>query len=132
MVWTDYLLALPIMLLTLFALGILLIDFMLPKEWKWANAVTAFIGVMFSAAGVYKIQMWLGNAGGAPGMLRTMVVDRFAIYFFYLFLAGDSDRHPDVGALSRNRARKPRRVLRADAVFGRGHDVHGRQASISS
>src|SRR5438445_849470 len=61
---------------------------MLPKELKWANAVTAFVGVMFSAAGVFKIQMWLGNAGGAPGMLRTMVVDRFAIYFFCLFLAG--------------------------------------------
>ncbi len=87
MVWTDYLLALPITLLTLFALGILLIDFMLPKETKWANAVTAFIGVCFSAAGVYKIQLWLGNASGAPGMLNTMLVDRFALYFFYLFLA---------------------------------------------
>jgi NADH-quinone oxidoreductase subunit N len=85
--WTDYLLALPITLLTLFALGILLIDFMLPKDMKWANAVTAMVGVLFSAAGVYKIQMWLGSAGGAPGMLRTMVVDRFALYFFYLFLA---------------------------------------------
>ena len=38
MVWTDYLLALPITLLVLFALGILLIDFMLPKDMKWANA----------------------------------------------------------------------------------------------
>jgi NADH-quinone oxidoreductase subunit N len=85
--WTDYLLALPITLLTLFALGILLIDFMLPKEMKWANAVTAMVGVCFSAAGVYKIQLWLGEAGGAPGMLKTMLVDRFAIYFFYLFLA---------------------------------------------
>ena len=85
--WTDYLLALPITLLTLFALGILLIDFMLPKEMKWANAVTAMVGVCFSAAGVYKIQLWLGEAGGAPGMLKAMLVDRFAIYFFYLFLA---------------------------------------------
>ena len=33
----DYLMALPIMLLTLFALGILLIDLMLPAEWKWVN-----------------------------------------------------------------------------------------------
>ena len=88
MVWTDYLLALPITLLTLFALGILLIDFMLPKEMKWANAVTALIGVCFSAAGVWKIQAWIGQGPGAPGMLGTMVVDRFAIYFFYLFLAG--------------------------------------------
>jgi NADH-quinone oxidoreductase subunit N len=87
--WTDYLLALPITLLTLFALGILLIDFMLPKEMKWANAVTAFIGVLFSAGGVYKIQLWLAasNAPGSPGMLRTLLIDRFAIYFFYLFLA---------------------------------------------
>jgi len=87
-VWTDYLLALPITLLVLFALGILLIDFMLPDDMKWANAVTAFIGVCFSAAGVYKIQLWLGDRPGAAGMLNTMVVDRFAIYFFYLFLAG--------------------------------------------
>ncbi len=87
MVWTDYLLALPITLLVLFALGILLIDFMLPDEMKWANSVTAFIGVCFSAAGVYKIQLWLGSAGGTQGMLHTMLVDRFALYFFYLFLA---------------------------------------------
>ena len=87
--WTDYLLALPITLLTLFALGVLLIDFMLPKEMKWANAVTAMIGVLFSAGGVYKIQLWLdqSHAGGSYGMMRTMLVDRFAIYFFYLFLA---------------------------------------------
>src|SRR6266576_4166549 len=86
-VWTDYVLALPITLLVLFALGILLIDFMLPKEMKWLNAVTALIGVCFSAAGVYKVQAFIGNAPGAAGMLNTMVVDRFAIYFFYLFLA---------------------------------------------
>jgi len=88
--WTDYLLALPITLLTLFALGILLIDFMLPAEMKWANAVTAFVGVMFSAAGVVKIQLWL-QASGSPasyGLMRTMLVDRVALYFFYLFLAG--------------------------------------------
>ena len=62
---------------------------MLPKEMKWANAVTAFIGVLFSAGGVYKIQLWLAasNVPGSPGMLRTMLVDRFALYFFYLFLA---------------------------------------------
>jgi NADH-quinone oxidoreductase subunit N len=88
--WTDYLLALPITLLTLFALGILLIDFMLPADMKWANAVTAFIGVMFSAAGVVKIQLWMHASGsqGQLGLMRTLLVDRFALYFFYLFLAG--------------------------------------------
>jgi NADH-quinone oxidoreductase subunit N len=84
---TDYLLALPIILLTLFGIGILLIDLMLPQEQKWANAATAFIGVMFSARAVYNIQHWLGDAGGSYGLMQTMLVDRFAIYFFYLFLA---------------------------------------------
>ncbi len=88
MIWTDYLLALPITLLTLFALGILLIDFMLPDDLKWANAVTALIGVLFSAAGVYKIQMWLGDSPRSFGMLSTVLVDRFSMYFCYLFLAG--------------------------------------------
>jgi NADH-quinone oxidoreductase subunit N len=81
-------LALPITLLTLFALGILLIDLMLPKEQKWLNAITAFIGLCFSAKAVYNIQPHvLGSAPGYLGMMRTMLVDHFAIYFFYLFLA---------------------------------------------
>ena len=52
----DYLLSLPVILLTLFALGILLIDLMIPAEWKWMNAVTALVGVLFAAASVLKIQ----------------------------------------------------------------------------
>lgn len=88
---SDYLLALPILLLTLFALGILLIDLMIPPETKWANAVTALIGVLFAAGAVLKIQIWMGaNRGvslGAVGMMGTMLVDRVAIFFFYLFLA---------------------------------------------
>jgi NADH-quinone oxidoreductase subunit N len=89
--WNDYLLALPITLLTLFALGILLIDLMIPPETKWANAVTALIGVVFAIAGVVKIQIWLSSspstAGGSAGMMKTMLMDHFSIYFFYLFLA---------------------------------------------
>src|SRR5229473_1761711 len=81
--------SLPIILLTLFALGILLVDLMLPREWKWTNAVTALVGILFSVAGVVKIQFAL-NAAGIPGesaFLNSMVVDRFTIYFWYLFLA---------------------------------------------
>ncbi len=98
---------------------------------KWANAVTAFIGVLFSAGGVCKIQLWLARQSTSVGTARhaaaRMLVDRFALYFFYLFLAGTADRHPDVGPLSRNRARKSRRILRADAALGCRHDVHGRR-----
>jgi NADH-quinone oxidoreductase subunit N len=90
--WTDYLLALPITLLTLFALGILLIDLMIPPETKWVNAVTALIGVLFATAGVVKIQLFLQQShlrpgGGRPGLMGAVSMDRFAIYFFYLFLA---------------------------------------------
>ena len=86
----DYLLALPITLLTLFALGILLIDLMLPPEEKWVNAVTALVGVLFAARAVYNVQAWM-QASGLPrvsGFMGTVLVDRFSIYFFYLFLAG--------------------------------------------
>jgi NADH-quinone oxidoreductase subunit N len=90
--WNDYVLVLPITLLTLFALGILLIDLMIPPETKWANAATALIGVFFATAGVVKIQLWMHNTPtvsmGSQAMMGTMVVDRFALYFFYLFLAG--------------------------------------------
>lgn len=89
--WHDYLLALPITLLTLFALGILLIDLMIPPETKWANAVTALIGVLFAAGGVLKIQLWMQSSRtasmGSVGLMGTMLVDRTAVYFFYLFLA---------------------------------------------
>ena len=86
---TDYLLALPMTLLTLFALGILLIDLMLPPEQKWANSITAFIGLAFSAKAVYNIQHWLSESGAPAsyGLMHTMLVDSFALYFFYLFLA---------------------------------------------
>lgn len=90
--WNDYVLALPITLLTLFALGTLLIDLMLPPETKWTNAITGLIGVGFSFAGVFKVQSWMQHTSyasmGAQAMLGTMMVDRFALYFFYLFLAG--------------------------------------------
>ena len=90
--WNDYLVALPITLLTLFALGILLIDLMLPAGEKWINGLMAFVGVLFAIRGVVKIQRWMNvihlPAGqGWPAMARTMYVDRFALYFFYLFLA---------------------------------------------
>ena len=91
---TDYLLSLPMLLLTLFALGILMIDLFLPKEWKRANAVIALIGLAFSAAAVGKLH-WAYNAAERQhlafvdtGFMGSLLVDPFSIYFFYLFLAG--------------------------------------------
>ena len=89
----DYLLSLPVILLTLFALGILLIDLMLPPEWKWANAATAFVGILFAAAGVAKIQhaqaVFLSHGQKVEwAFMNSMIMDPFAIYFTYLFLVG--------------------------------------------
>ncbi len=53
---TDYLLSLPVIMLTLFALGVLLVDLLLPAEWKVINAWTAFGGLAFSAAALFKVQ----------------------------------------------------------------------------
>ena len=74
--------------LTIFALGILLIDLMVPREWKWINAAGAFVGVLFAALCVWQIQSMLPPQGFIFGFHRSLLVDGFAIYFWYLFLAG--------------------------------------------
>jgi NADH-quinone oxidoreductase subunit N len=92
---TDYALSLPMILLTLFALGILLIDLILPKEWKRLNAISALIGIGFSAAATIKLHLHFLAAEKAgqevasfSGFGGAMMLDRFAIYFYYLFLIG--------------------------------------------
>ncbi|HYX68446.1 MAG TPA: NADH-quinone oxidoreductase subunit N, partial [Terriglobales bacterium] len=93
---TDYILALPILLLTVFAMGILLIDLLLPEEWKKLNAVTALFGIGFAAAAlVIRIHLPYNSlaAQGMPldafwhGFGGVIRMDAFAIYFCYLFLA---------------------------------------------
>jgi len=90
----DYLLSLPLLLLTLFALGILMIDLILPKQWKQVNAFVALAGLAFSAAAVGKLHYAYSAADrlGVPftttGFMNSLLVDRFALYFFYLFLLG--------------------------------------------
>lgn len=74
--------------LTIFALGILLIDLMIPRGWKWINAAGAFVGVLFAAACVYRIQLAMPPQGRLSGFFNALMVDHFAIYFWYLFLAG--------------------------------------------
>jgi NADH-quinone oxidoreductase subunit N len=87
---TDRFLANPMIHLTLFGLGILIIDLMLPDDWKWTNALTALAGIGFSAFDVWRIQQKLHEAGQGfiYGFVDSLLIDRFAIYFFYLFLAG--------------------------------------------
>jgi NADH-quinone oxidoreductase subunit N len=85
---TEYRLMLPMVELGIFALGILLVDLMIPRDWKWLNAVAAFVGVAFAAICVWDIQATLPF--GAVGFSNTLRVDRFAIFFWYLFLSGSA------------------------------------------
>src|SRR5579884_1685747 len=82
-------------MLSVFGLGILVIDLLLPTEWRRANAWTALIGIGFATAAVWKLQLAYrvsesrGQAVTAfMGFGNSVILDRFAIYFFYLFLAG--------------------------------------------
>jgi NADH-quinone oxidoreductase subunit N len=92
---SDYALTLPLIMLTLFALGILVLDLALPKEWKRLNALMALGGIGLAAAATFKIHrqfLAAENAGVSvtffDGFRGAMTVDRFAIYFYYLFLLG--------------------------------------------
>jgi NADH-quinone oxidoreductase subunit N len=90
----DYLLSLPIIMLSLFGLGVLMVDLILPPAWKVVNAWTAFAGLLFSGAAVWKIQMVYrayeahGQMPPYAGFSGSWMVDPFAIFFFYLFLTG--------------------------------------------
>ena len=94
----DYTLSLPMVMLTLFALAILLIDSLLltTPESKRLNPVIALMGVFFSAVALFlRIQRpyRLAQAHGISldrfthGFGGTIAMDAFSIYFFYLFLA---------------------------------------------
>jgi NADH-quinone oxidoreductase subunit N len=81
----EYQLMLPMVELTIFAIGILLIDLMIPREWKWLNAMGAFIGILLATFCVWRIQVTMPR--GSIGFYNSLLVDRFAMYFWYLFLA---------------------------------------------
>jgi NADH-quinone oxidoreductase subunit N len=91
----DYFVSLPMILLALFGIGVLLIDLMLPGNSKRLNAWMSLVGLLFSAGAVVKIHMAyrLAERSGASVQAfvaygGAMIVDRFAIYFFYLFIIG--------------------------------------------
>ena len=97
---------LPMMELTIFALGILLFDLMLPKEWKWTNAVTALVGIAFAAGAVtgtprigrfqilglypYVQRLRLLGQSGQLALSGSVIVDGLTTYFWILFLAGSA------------------------------------------
>src|SRR5437773_3761337 len=74
----DYLAIAPEIILTIFGLGILLIDFMLERRDKYLNAVTALVGLGFAGYKLLKFWSQNPNYSGFDG--------RFSLDAFSLFL----------------------------------------------
>jgi len=78
----DYAAITPEIVLTMFGLGILLIDFLIQeKRDKYLNAVTALIGL--GMAGVQLVRFWRGTLVPIPhsGFGGAFTLDSFALYF---------------------------------------------------
>ncbi len=85
----DYRLAAPMMVLSVFALLILCCDLLLPPARKHYNALTALAGLAVTAFTTWRVQHMLPADGSALiGFMRAFRMDPFAVYFYYLFLAG--------------------------------------------
>jgi NADH-quinone oxidoreductase subunit N len=90
----DGLATLPEMELLLFALGILIFDFLLGEKEKYWNAILALVAVLASGVGVYQqtqrynaIRQDPAGPVGLLGFHDTVLVDGFFLVFAVLFLA---------------------------------------------
>src|SRR5260370_12360468 len=89
----DGITVLPQMELLLFALGILIFDFLLEKQEKHWNAGLALLGVAASAFGLFmqakRFNLQRESRPALPGLLgfqTTVVVDDYSLFFGDIFL----------------------------------------------
>ena len=78
-------LLLPEMMLVLFAMGILLTDYLLEARDKYFNALMAMLGVMFSTICLWQLRA-AAASGQAIGFSSSLVVDPFFLFFGLIFL----------------------------------------------
>src|SRR5580693_7347606 len=78
-------LLLPEMMLVLFAMGILLTDYLLEARDKYFNALMAMLGVMFSGIVLWKLRE-AAESGRAYGFSDSLLVDPFFLFFGMIFL----------------------------------------------
>jgi NADH-quinone oxidoreductase subunit N len=90
----DGVTVLPQMELLLFALGILIFDFLLDKDEKHGNAALALLGVAASAVGLFmqakRFNLQHEFTPELPGILgfqNSVVVDGYSLFFSAIFLA---------------------------------------------
>jgi NADH-quinone oxidoreductase subunit N len=77
-------LLLPEMMLVLFAIGILLTDYLLEARDKYFNALMAMLGVIFSAICLWQLRNVAER--GAIGFSSSLLVDPFFLFFGVIFL----------------------------------------------
>src|SRR5215475_9470864 len=73
----DGRLILPELQLTLFGLGILLIDFTLGVKERYFNAGLALLGTIFSAYTVWELRVPVAANGSLLGFHESVIVDPF-------------------------------------------------------
>ena len=78
---------LPEIELTLFGLGILLIDFTIGVKEKYWNAGLAIAGTLFSGYTIWKLRAAVAARGELLGFHNSVIVDPFFLFFAGLFLA---------------------------------------------
>src|ERR1700687_2404251 len=78
-------LLLPEMMLVLFAMGILLTDYLLEARDKYFNALMAMLGVIFSLICLWRLRP-AAASGQAIGFSNSLVVDPFFLFFGFIFL----------------------------------------------
>jgi NADH-quinone oxidoreductase subunit N len=77
-------LLLPEMMLVLFAMGILLTDYLLEARDKYFNALMAMLGVIFSAICLWQLRPVAER--GAIAFSNSLLVDPFFLFFGFIFL----------------------------------------------
>ncbi|HET6932665.1 MAG TPA: proton-conducting transporter membrane subunit, partial [Candidatus Acidoferrum sp.] len=89
----DGITVLPQMELLLFALGILIFDFLLEKKEKHWNAGLALAGVAASALGLFMQAKRFNlqhearpDLPGVPGFQNTVIIDGYSLFFAAIFL----------------------------------------------
>src|SRR5258706_3766777 len=78
-------LLLPEMMLVLFAMGLLLTDYLLEARDKYSNALMAMLGVIFSAICLWQLRP-AASSGQAIGFSNSLLVDPFFLFFAFIFL----------------------------------------------
>lgn len=83
----DVRLVVPEAQLSLFALGILLIDFWTDEKSRYLNPVLACAGTLFSGVTLWQLYRKISIAGSQLGFHNSILVDPFFIFFSAIFLA---------------------------------------------